>query len=235
MQPQKRGIAQRVGAWSAAHRKTAILGWIGFVVAALLLGGSIGTNELTNAESTPGEAGVAEKALDEAGLQPASEMVFLHSDKLKATDPPFESAIAEVSSKLQGLPAVKRIGSPSDGGGAISDDQHSALVQFEIKGDPNTAADRVDPIIEGVGAVAADHPDLRIEQFGGASADKALSEAFEKDLQKAETLSLPITLLILVIAFGALVAAGVPLLLGDLGRDGDVRADRPPEPAAAGR
>jgi uncharacterized membrane protein YdfJ with MMPL/SSD domain len=214
MQAQKRGIAQRMGAWSAAHRKTAILGWIGFVVAALLLGGSIGTNELTNAESTPGEAGVAEQALDEAGLQPAAEMVFLHSDELKATDPAFESAIADVSSKLRGLPAVKAIGTPSEGGGAISDDRHSALVQFEIKGDPNTAADRVDPIIEGVDAVAAEHPDLRIEQFGGASADKALNEAFGKDLQKAETLSLPITLLILVIAFGSLAAAGVPLLLG---------------------
>ena len=64
-------------------------------------------------------------------------------------------------------------------------------------------------------AAAADqHPDLLVEQFGTASADKAISAVFEEDLQKAETLSLPITLLILVIAFGSLVAAGVPLLLG---------------------
>ena len=58
------------------------------------------------------------------------------------------------------------------------------------------------------------HPELRIEQFGDASAAKALNASFEKDFQRAETLSLPITLLILVVAFGALIAAGVPLLLG---------------------
>ena len=54
---------------------------------------------------------------------------------------------------------------------------------------------------------------MRVEQFGDASAGKALSERFEEDFQKAEVTSLPITLLILIVAFGALVAAGIPLLL----------------------
>src|SRR6201999_2180962 len=58
------------------------------------------------------------------------------------------------------------------------------------------------------------HPDYRIEQFGDASAGKALDASLSKDFQRAETLSLPITLLILIVAFGALVAAGVPLILG---------------------
>ena len=53
-----------------------------------------------------------------------------------------------------------------------------------------------------------------VGQFGEASANVALSDAFAKDFQKAEKLSLPITLLILLLAFGSLVAAGVPLLLG---------------------
>ena len=68
-------------------------------------------------------------------------------------------------------------------------------------------------MLEAVAAVDRRHPELRIEQFGDASADKAISEAFEDDFQKAEVTSLPITLVILVIAFGALVAAGIPLLL----------------------
>jgi RND superfamily putative drug exporter len=54
---------------------------------------------------------------------------------------------------------------------------------------------------------------VRVEQFGEASSDKALSKAFEDDFKKAETTSLPITLIILVLAFGSLVAAGIPLLL----------------------
>ena len=58
-------------------------------------------------------------------------------------------------------------------------------------------------------------PSFRIEEFGDASAGKALDKLFEDDFKKAEQLSLPITLIILMLAFGALVAAGVPLLLGD--------------------
>ena len=65
-----------------------------------------------------------------------------------------------------------------------------------------------------VAKVKAGNPDVFVGQFGGASADKALSKSFEDDFKKAEFLSLPITLIILILAFGALVAAGVPLLLG---------------------
>jgi RND superfamily putative drug exporter len=98
--------------------------------------------------------------------------------------------------------------------GQISRDQRSVLVQFDIKGDSSTAEDRVDPILNAVAQLDRAHPQLRIEEFGSASADKALTKAFQDDFRKAEFLSLPITLVILVLAFGALVAAGIPLLLG---------------------
>ena len=52
-----------------------------------------------------------------------------------------------------------------------------------------------------------------MEAFGDASADKAIGKSFDDDFKRAEFTSLPLTLVILVIAFGALVAAGVPLLL----------------------
>src|SRR5437764_56050 len=65
-----------------------------------------------------------------------------------------------------------------------------------------------------VAAAQRAHPQLRVEEVGDASADKALSKALKDDFRKAETLSLPITLLILLIAFGALVAAGLPVVLG---------------------
>ena len=68
-------------------------------------------------------------------------------------------------------------------------------------------------MLAAVAAVDKRHSELRVEQFGDASADKAISKAFEDDFKKAEVTSLPITLIILVVAFGALVAAGIPLLL----------------------
>ena len=97
--------------------------------------------------------------------------------------------------------------------GQLSRDGRSALVTFKIPGDDDVAADRVDATLAATAAAQTAHPDLRIEQFGDASADKALSEAFENDFKRAEMLSLPITLLILIVAFGALVAAGLPLVL----------------------
>src|SRR6185436_15632099 len=98
--------------------------------------------------------------------------------------------------------------------GQISKDGRSALVTFKVPGDVEESEKNVDASLAAVSAAQKAHPDLRIEQFGDASAAKALNASFEKDFQRAETLSLPITLLILVIAFGALIAAGVPLLLG---------------------
>jgi uncharacterized membrane protein YdfJ with MMPL/SSD domain len=100
------------------------------------------------------------------------------------------------------------------GDAPVSADRRSALVDFEITGDSLQAAKRLDPAKEAVSAVQDAHPRLRVEQFGSVSSNKELQETFSSDLAKAELLSFPLTLLILVIAFGALVAALVPLLLG---------------------
>ena len=88
------------------------------------------------------------------------------------------------------------------------------MLTFEIAGDDNTAVDRVDPTLAATAAVQRAHPDLRVEQLGSASAEKAFDASLSRDFQRAETLSVPLTLIILLVAFGALVAAGLPLLLG---------------------
>ena len=210
----RKGIAARAGAWSAAHRKTAILGWLAFVVVALIGAGSVGTNELTGSDGMPGEAGTAQRALEDSGLSPASEVVLVQSDELTVDDPQFAGTVDDLTSALGKIDAVGSVSSPLRPGGTVSEDGHSALVEFAVKGDPDKALDKIDPVIEAVDGVAAEHPQLRVEQFGDASAEKALEAVFSEDLAKAEHLSLPLTLLILVVAFGSLVAAGVPLLIG---------------------
>ena len=96
----------------------------------------------------------------------------------------------------------------------ISKDGRSALVQFDMRGDAESAGDRVAPVLKAVDGVQKDHETLRIEEIGSASMQKTFDDAFGDDFQKAEFTSLPVTLLILVLAFGAFIAAGVPLLLG---------------------
>ncbi|HEX6781742.1 MAG TPA: MMPL family transporter [Solirubrobacterales bacterium] len=210
----KRNIAARAAHWSAAHRKIAIFGWIAFVAVSVVLGGAIGTKQLTDAEAGAGDSGRAELALEEAGLTPNDEMVMVQSDELSAGDPAFDAAVGEATRKLAPLPSVTHLSSPAGGGGQVSADGHTALIEFQVPGDDEQAEERVDASLAATAAVQAANPEVRVEQFGGASAGKALEEVFSEDLAKAETTSLPITLLILLLAFGALVAALVPLLIG---------------------
>jgi uncharacterized membrane protein YdfJ with MMPL/SSD domain len=214
--PLKRShnIAARMGRWSARHRKTAIFGWLAFVVAAVVLGGMVGTKQLGDNDTLPGESGKMARILDEGFKQRAGETVLIQSTALTASSPEFRAAIDDVAHRLSGVGAVTEIKSPLEPGNRsqISADGHSAIVTFEIKGDAEKAVDKIDPVIAEVDAAAAAHPQLSIDEFG-VSAVKQVDDQFAKDLEKAGMLSLPVTIIILVIAFGALVAAGIPLLL----------------------
>jgi uncharacterized membrane protein YdfJ with MMPL/SSD domain len=216
MSPMKRStnVAARMGRWSARHRKTAIFGWLAFVVAAVVLGGALGTKQLTDTDTLPGESGRAARVLDDAFEQPAGETVLVQSSKDTADSPAFKAAVADVVRRVSAVGVVTNMQSPYAAGnrGQISADGRSATVGLDIRGDADTASDRIQPVMDAVAAAAAAHPDLRIEEFG-VSAEKQLDEKFTKDLERAGLLSLPVTIVILVIAFGALVAAGIPLLL----------------------
>jgi uncharacterized membrane protein YdfJ with MMPL/SSD domain len=211
----KRNLAARAGRWSAAHWKTATFGWLAFVLVAVVLGGAVGTKSLGDNEGLPGESGRMEKILDENFQRPAGETVLIQSSTLTTTSPAFEAAVDDVVERVSAVPAVTNVRSPLERANAdqISGDGHSAIVQFDIRGDPEKAVDKIDPVIAAVDDAKAANPQLFIGAFGEATADKGIGDSFAKDLERAGLLSVPVTLVILIIAFGALVAAGIPLLL----------------------
>jgi len=215
MRAPARNFAARAGRWSARHRKIAIFGWLAFVAVAGVGGSAAGLNTFVWQENGPGESGRADKALFDHFPRHAAETVLVQSTTTTVQDPKFKAAVADVRKRLERTPHVSRVQSPFAAGnaGQISRDGRSALVSFQLAGDFEIAEERVDAPLKAVAAAQAAHPGLRIEQFGEASSAKALGEIFEKDFKKAETLSLPVTLLILIVAFGSLVAAGLPLLL----------------------
>jgi uncharacterized membrane protein YdfJ with MMPL/SSD domain len=211
-------LAARAGRWSAQHRKKAVFGWLAFVVLAFVIGGAVGTKTLAPEDQGNGSSKVADQAQAKLFPKQAEESVLVQArdGQLRATDPAFKAAVGDVAARLGHTRNVTDVESPYAKGnaGQISKDGRSALVNFKVPGDADASEKNVDDSLAAVAAAQKAHPDLRVEQFGDASAAKALNKSFEKDFQRAETLSLPITLLILIVAFGALVAAGVPLLLG---------------------
>ena len=214
-----RNIAARAGRWSARHRKQAVLGWLTFVILAFAIGGSVGTKELAQEDSGAGESGRADKAIGAAFPDKAEEAVLVQGSGLKASDPRFRAAVADVVDRLERTKGVSKVVSPYEarGGNQISPDGRSALVDFEIPGDPEETSELIDDSLAAVAASAKENPQLRVEQFGYASAQKAVERKTNEDFGKAESTSLPLTLAILVVAFGALVAAGIPLLLAITG------------------
>src|ERR687897_1539587 len=208
-------LAARVGRWSAAHWKTATFGWIAFVLVAIVLGSVVGTKSLSDNEGVPGESGRMEKILDESFQRPAGETVLIQSDTLTTDSGAFESAVDDVTRRVSSIPAVTNVRSPLERANAdqISSDGHSAIVRFDIRGDPEKAVDKIGPVIAAVDEAQAANPQLFIGAFGDATAEKGIGDSVASDLERAGLLSLPVTIVILIIAFGALIAAGIPLLL----------------------
>jgi uncharacterized membrane protein YdfJ with MMPL/SSD domain len=210
-------LAARAGRWSARHRRTAIAGWLAFVLIAFFVGGAIGSEQLSQVDMGNGDSQRAGRAIEAADFPKyADEQVLVQNLSVGRNEVAMRGAVADVVLLLGGVPHVYDVRSPLAGGnpGQISVDGRSALVRFKLAGDDDQALDRVNTTLAATAAAQRLNPAMRVEQFGEASVNQAVEESFKSDFERAETTSLPVTLAILLIAFGSIVAAGVPLLLG---------------------
>jgi predicted RND superfamily exporter protein len=142
-------VAARMGRWSARHWKTAVVGWVVFVVASVALGSAIGTKKLTDAQGGTGSSGRADKLLDKEFKRPASEQVLIQSREVTVRNPGFRAAVNDVASRMSHQSVVTNVRSPYAAGnsGQISKDGQSALVTFDIKGDSKKADDQADRLL----------------------------------------------------------------------------------------
>jgi RND superfamily putative drug exporter len=211
-----RNIAARAGGWSASHWKLAVSTWLGFCLVAIVIGSVAGTKMLTDAQSSSGQARTAENILQRAGFPDrAGEAVLVQSKTRTLTDPAFRATVADVVGAVSALHQVERVRSPLQpaNAGQVAEGGHSALVQFEIRGKPEDAYKKIEPVLHAVAGVQSGAPGFTVAEYGDASATYAVNKTVATDFKKAEYSSLPVTLVILLVAFGALVAAGLPVLL----------------------
>lgn len=216
-----RNLAAAAGSWSARHRRKTILVWLLLVVAAYVVGSLVGQRDLTDAEMGNGQSGTAVSVFEKAfPFHNGEEVLIQGKGGARPSTATFSAAVTDLVNRLQRLRTVADIEAPFPEKGVLvtpslrSADGSAVLVSFEVAGNSNQAETYVDGPLAATAATAADHPQLSVAEFGSASASKALDAALTRDFATAEHTSLPITLLILLAAFGALVAAGVPLLLG---------------------
>ncbi|BCB87634.1 MMPL family transporter [Phytohabitans suffuscus] len=161
-------------------------------------------------ESTKARA----RIIAELGNQDVDVLVLYSSDSATVDQPAFRDPVTTTLARLGGMPEVASVTSWYDTRAAnlVSTDRHATYAVVQLRGvDPDdkiAAYERVEP--------ALDAPGVTTEAGGTVPFGHEANEQTERDLIRAEALSLPVLLVLLVVIFGGLVAAGTPLVIGGL-------------------
>ena len=198
-------LAHRTARWCALHPWRAILGWVAFVVLAVGLATVIPTQETTDADGRLGDSGRAAELIDAGDFSDAdTEQVLITAASGDLDQAAAERAAADVVAGMTAIEEVDEVAEPQ-----VSPDGAAYLVSVQLARDQ----DDVDALQDVTRGVQADFPGLEVRQSGDLTLDLAIDDRVAEDLASAETLSLPITLILMLLAFGALIAAGLPVLL----------------------
>lgn len=204
-------LTRRSAAAASRRPRTVIALWVLFVAGLVLAGSMTGTRMLGDNDGLVGDSAEANSRLQQAGLSdPAVENLMIVTGDAAST----RSATADLVGQLRLESDVKSVADPFESSAGLAAGGRKALVQATLRGSPENAIDRIGAVEDSIALVEKQNPGTTVYAIGPGTIDRAVSEVFEKDLRTAEMFSLPLTLIILLIAFGALVAASVPLLLG---------------------
>jgi putative drug exporter of the RND superfamily len=205
----RRMTTVRVARWSATHPWRAIGAWVLFVAVCVWAGGAVGTRQSTSEDILKGEVLHAQQIVDDGHFgDPAVENILITATSGRLDPARAAAAAADAARRLRVLPQVAAVGAP-----VTAPDRGAVLVPVTMRAKADNAAGDVPPLLGATAAVQAAHADVRVEEVGAASLTKALDDTLGGDFKKAEMVSIPVTLAILLLAFGALIAAGVPVLL----------------------
>ena len=210
-----RNLAARMGSWSASHWKTATFGWLALVLLAFAVGSQVGTKQADPNRAGPGESGRMDRILDAGFKVPASESVLIQSRSARAGTPAFDAAVNDVVTRLGKIAAVQNVSSPLDPAhagqiakrrpcrtGRVRDSRRQHKGGRQARPDPQQRRRR------------ATRPSrLLCRRVRRCERGEGRRYRLRARSEERGVFSIPLTLIILVVAFGALVAAGIPLLL----------------------
>jgi RND superfamily putative drug exporter len=188
------------------HPWRAILAWLVFVLVAVGLAIAVPTQEPTDADYRLGESGRADAMIHDGGLEsPTTENVLITARGASALDEQAaESAAADLRREMAVVEGVEQVSQPQ-----WSPDRSALLMEIQLARDH----DEVQGLVDVTREVQEHQPDLVIRQAGDITIDESIDERVAEDLSAAEVVSVPVTLVLMLLAFGALIAAGIPVLL----------------------
>lgn len=202
-----RSVSVGIATWSVRHPGRAVLGWVAFIVLCIAAGAATGTNKGAISEFWVGESGRAEAAAATAGATPPPLEHILITAPGRSLDDA-AGAVRDVRAGLREMPDVVEVGAP-----VRSADGSTLRIPVTLAGDTATARRTVRSVLERTADVQAAHPEVTIVQTGSASVSVGVDDKQGQDLAWVEMISLPITFVVLLVVFGAVLAAGIPVLL----------------------
>ncbi len=203
---------------TAGHPWLTLGVWLIVVAAGIIAGGNLRTSDeqtIIGAESEDARAVMEDRI---TGPQPGTETIVLQSDRFTVNDAEFIDYATGLEEQLRALTASVASETSFFGTGDesfVSADRKTTLISVVLTGELVDAEDTAKPLIELL--ESQENPDFRVLTAGDGSIGAVFTEVAEKDLKAAEQLGLPAALIVLVFVFGAVVAAGVPVVLALLG------------------
>lgn len=211
------GPMGRLGGWVATHFRIVLIAWLAIAVGLGFFAPKV-EHALSGAgwEATGSESLQARQTIDRqfGGLSSSALSVVIHSDELTTEDPEFSRVSARAEKLLGENGDVSQVVSPQSSG-MISSDGHTVVIQAGAASDSNQMVRAADELKDRLAGLGGERIDVSLTGASGMWSD--FNQANKEAMLKSELISWPVTLAILVLAFGSLVAAGLPLMLTILG------------------
>jgi putative drug exporter of the RND superfamily len=203
---------ERLGRWCARHRWFVAMAWLALVVGsvpfALQAPGALSAGGFIRDDL---ESAQAKQLLErEVGVAQAAVVVVLHSETIRAGEPAFEAAAAAAIAGVPEAPYVRSVLTHLFSTRQVSADGHTAYDIVLL----NLSADDSPKALPGLRAALVHPPGIEVGLSGGPAFYGDVQEVSEADLRRSELISLPLAALALLLVFGSVVAAGVPLVVG---------------------
>jgi RND superfamily putative drug exporter len=217
-QPAKSWL-YRLGSWAALHPLKIISGWLVLLACATLSAGYFTSHLTSNSNVVTGSGSQQAAQLigqKFPGAPSETDFVVLHSGPLTAGSAPFRRAVSAAISRYEH--ASSRIMGVSSPYAApqqlISPDRHTALIPVSLSGGDEQLQREAGPLEKAAEALSTQQVSVYFTGSSPLAAADASQEA--ADLGRAESIGLPVAAIVLLIAFGSLIAAAIPLVLGVL-------------------